>query len=111
MKYPETQIKSYRTMANLGKKQATVLNEIIKHQSLTSQELARHLGWSINRITGRVKELAEKVENRVLCAAEFMGKEPELLEAQRKILYEKMPVPSGWHEAYAKGKAGFEGYL
>ena len=57
-----------------------------------------------------LKELAEKVENRVLCAAEFMGKEPELLEAQRKILYEKMPVPSGWHEAYAKGKVGFEGY-
>ncbi|MCO5382409.1 MAG: MBL fold metallo-hydrolase [Methanosarcina barkeri] len=42
-----------------------------------------------------LKELAGKVENRVLCAAEFMGKEPELLEAQRKTLYEKMPVPSG----------------
>jgi predicted metallo-beta-lactamase superfamily hydrolase len=40
-----------------------------------------------------LKELAAKVENRVLCAAEFMGKELELLEAQRKILYEKMPVP------------------
>jgi len=35
-----------------------------------------------------LKELAGKVENRVLCAAEFMGKEPELLEAQRKALYE-----------------------
>jgi predicted metallo-beta-lactamase superfamily hydrolase len=58
-----------------------------------------------------LKELAGKVENRVLCAAEFMGKEPELLEAQRKNLYEKMPVPSGWHEAYAKGKAGFGEYL
>jgi len=58
-----------------------------------------------------LKELAGKVENRVLCAAEFMGKTPELLEAQRKALYEKMPVPSGWHEAYAKGKAGFLEYL
>ncbi len=58
-----------------------------------------------------LKGLAGKVENRVLCAAEFMGKEPELLEAQRKILYEKMPVPSGWHEGYAKGEAGFEEYL
>jgi predicted metallo-beta-lactamase superfamily hydrolase len=55
-----------------------------------------------------LKELVGKVENRVLCAAEFMGKEPELLEAQRKTLYEKLPVPSGWHEAYAKGKVGFE---
>ena len=40
-----------------------------------------------------------------------MGKAPELLEAQRKSLYEKMPVPVGWHEAYAKGEANFEGWL
>ena len=58
-----------------------------------------------------LKEFARKVENRVLCAAEFMGKTPELLEAQRKKLYEKMPVPSGWHEAYAKGETSFEEYL
>lgn len=58
-----------------------------------------------------LKELAEKVETQVLCAAEFMGKAPELLEAQRKKLYEKTPVPSGWHEAYAEGKAGFGEFL
>ncbi|WP_292391853.1 MBL fold metallo-hydrolase [Methanosarcina sp. UBA5] len=58
-----------------------------------------------------LKELAGKVESRVLCAAEFMGRTPELLEAQRKNLYEKTPVTSGWHEAYAKGKAGFEEFL
>lgn len=58
-----------------------------------------------------LKEIAEKVENKVLCAAEFMGKEPELLEAQRKILYDKMPVTGGWHEAYARGETGFEEYL
>lgn len=58
-----------------------------------------------------LKELAEKVENTVLCAAEFMGKKPELLEAQRKNLYEKLPVPQGWHEAYAKGETGLDGYL
>lgn len=58
-----------------------------------------------------LKELSGKVENKVLCAAEFMGKEPELLEAQRKILYEKLPVSRGWHEAYAKGETGFEEYL
>lgn len=58
-----------------------------------------------------LKGLAGKVKNTVLCAAEFMGKEPELLEAQRKILYDKLPVPGGWHEAYSKGEAGFEEYL
>jgi Predicted hydrolase (metallo-beta-lactamase superfamily) len=58
-----------------------------------------------------LKELAGKVESRVLCAAEFMGKTPELLEAQRKALYEKIPIPLDWHEAYAKGEAGFLEYL
>jgi len=58
-----------------------------------------------------LKMLAGTVETRVLCAAEFMGKTPELLEAQRKALYEKMPVPSGWHAAYTEGKAGFGKYL
>jgi predicted metallo-beta-lactamase superfamily hydrolase len=58
-----------------------------------------------------LKKLGEKVENTVICAAEFMGKKPELLEAQRKILYEKLPVPQDWHEAYAKGETGFDAYL
>jgi predicted metallo-beta-lactamase superfamily hydrolase len=58
-----------------------------------------------------LKELNGTVNNRVLCAAEFMGRSPDLLEAQRKNLYEKTPVPPDWHEAYAKGKAGFEEFL
>ncbi len=58
-----------------------------------------------------LKELAGKVESTVLCAAEFMGKKPELFEAQRKVLYEKMPVSRGWHEAYAKGETGLDEYL
>ena len=58
-----------------------------------------------------LQKLAEKVKNKVLCAAEFMGKEPELLEAQRKSLYEKLPVPSGWHEAYAEGRVDFKEYI
>lgn len=58
-----------------------------------------------------LKELAGKVEKKVLCGAEFMGKEPELLEARRKILYEKLPVARDWHEAYAKGETGLEEYI
>jgi len=58
-----------------------------------------------------LKKLAGKVKNTVMCAAEFMGKEPELLEARRKMLYEKLPVRRGWHEAYAEGEAGPEDYL
>ena len=33
-----------------------------------------------------------------------------LLEAWRKDLYETMPVPEGWHEAYAQGKVTTEYY-
>ena len=57
-----------------------------------------------------LKELDEAVGNKhkVLCAAEFMGEKPDLLEARRKALYEELPVPAGWHDAYAKGEAGFE---
>lgn len=58
-----------------------------------------------------LKDLAGMVKNTVVCAAEFMGKKPELLDAQRKSLYEEMPVPRGWHEAYEKGEAGVEDYL
>ncbi|MHC1630875.1 MAG: MBL fold metallo-hydrolase [Methanotrichaceae archaeon] len=62
-----------------------------------------------------LEQLSETTENKVLCAAQFMGKEPHLLEAWRKQLYKEMPVPSGWHEAYAeayaKGEGDFEEYL
>ncbi|KKG17163.1 hypothetical protein EO98_11545 [Methanosarcina sp. 2.H.T.1A.6] len=58
-----------------------------------------------------LKKLAGKVENKVLCAAEFMGKKPKLLEARRKILYNKQPVPRGWHEAYSNGETGLDEYL
>ncbi len=85
-------------------------NALLLARSVDTLILDHHLLRSFEGYTW-LKELAEKVENRVLCAAEFMGKKPELLEAQRKILYEKLHVPSGWHEAYANGKAGFEKYV
>lgn len=52
-----------------------------------------------------LKELSKLTRNNVLCAAQFMKKEPLLLEARRKELYAKMPVPPGWHEAYAEAYA------
>lgn len=41
----------------------------------------------------------------MICAADFMGLPRCLLEARRVQLYEEMPVPDGWHEAYARGEA------
>jgi len=48
-------------------------------------------------------ELSAAVGKKVYCAADFMGRPRQLLEAQREQLYEKMPVPDGWHDDYAKG--------
>ena len=47
---------------------------------------------------------------KVLCAADFMEMPRRLLEADRKALYEDMPVPGGWHREYAQGKASTEGF-
>ena len=33
-----------------------------------------------------------------------MGRPRNLLEAERGLWYEKLPVPDDWHEAYARGE-------
>lgn len=55
--------------------------------------------------------LSESVGRRVGCAADYMGRPRQLLEAQRVQLYERMPVPEGWHAAYARGRADPDAYL
>ena len=57
-----------------------------------------------------VDKLSLETGNRVICGADFMRKSRMLLEARRRYLYEKMPVPEGWHGAYAGGKVGTDGY-
>jgi len=50
---------------------------------------------------------------QVLCAADFMRVPRHLLEAERKTLYDEIPVPLGWHQNYAKGTVttrGFQAY-
>ena len=42
--------------------------------------------------------------HKVVCAADFMGLRRNLLEAERVLWYQKLPVPQGWHEAYARGE-------
>lgn len=44
--------------------------------------------------------LSAAVERKVYCAADFMKQPRQLLEAQRAGLYDRMPVPAGWHDAY-----------
>jgi len=42
--------------------------------------------------------------HKVVCAADFMGRRRNLLEAERVSWYRRLPVPQGWHEAYALGE-------
>ena len=66
---------------------------IIDHHLLRSEE-------------GRcwLDNLASSTGNKIICAADFMGCRRLLLESWRDYLYDKMPVPDGWHKAYANGK-------
>ncbi|MFO8100883.1 MAG: hypothetical protein R6U37_01750 [Dehalococcoidia bacterium] len=57
-----------------------------------------------------LEELKRAAKNRVVCAAEFMEREPIFLEAWRKELYEWLPVPEGWHEEYKQGKVDASEY-
>lgn len=57
-----------------------------------------------------LKKLSSTTEHRVGCAADFMGRHRTLLEAWRQRLYAEMPVPEGWHEAYARGEVDTRPY-
>jgi len=57
-----------------------------------------------------LEDLSSEVGKRVVCAADFMGRPRELLEAQRRELYAAMPVRAGWHEEYAHGAASVEAF-
>jgi predicted metallo-beta-lactamase superfamily hydrolase len=78
-----------------------------------AQRLARHVDMLIlDHHLLRCEEglswldrLSAETGHRVICAADFMECPRCLLEARRKQLYEEMPVPDGWHEAYARGDA------
>jgi uncharacterized protein len=72
---------------------------ILDHHLLRSEE---GLAW--------LERLSFETGQPVICAADSMGRRRCLLEARRKQLYEEMPVPNGWHEAYARGEADTERY-
>jgi predicted metallo-beta-lactamase superfamily hydrolase len=72
---------------------------ILDHHLLRCEE---GLSW--------LDRLSSETGHRVICAADFMERPRCLLEARREQLYEEMPVPKGWHEAYARGGADTRRY-
>jgi len=72
---------------------------ILDHHLLRCEE---GLSW--------LSRLSSETGHRVICAADFMERPRCLLEARRVQLYEEMPVPKGWHKAYARGDADTRRY-
>lgn len=58
-----------------------------------------------------LQELSTAAGKNIFCAADFMNKPRLLLEANRKKLYQKMPVADDWHDNYAKGLVSVTGYI
>ena len=57
----ETSLEAYKVLEpELGELQETVYNTIIEHPGMSNHDIARYLGWEINRVTPRVKELRDK---------------------------------------------------
>jgi predicted metallo-beta-lactamase superfamily hydrolase len=78
-------------------------------RAVTTLILDHHLMRSVEGVRF-LRELSAKTGHKVVCAADFMGRRRMLLEAWRRRLYREMPVPSGWHEAYARGEVDTRGY-
>ena len=51
---------AYESVDNLGNKQLEVLAKIEELQPCSNKQIAESLGWEINRVTGRVNELAKR---------------------------------------------------
>lgn len=50
---------AYESVQELGNKQMEVLEKIEEIQPCSNKDIAKALGWEINRVTGRVNELAK----------------------------------------------------
>jgi predicted metallo-beta-lactamase superfamily hydrolase len=66
---------------------------ILDHHLMRSKKGERWLDH-VSSLTG----------HKVVCAADFMGLRRNLLEAERVLWYKRLPVPEGWHQAYARGE-------
>jgi len=72
--------------------------------------LDHHLLRSVDGLAW-LADLSSALGKRVYCAADFQAVNRKLLEARRQALYQVMPVPDGWHEAYEKGEVNTSDYL
>lgn len=55
----QTSLLAYRSLEKIGAKQKMCYNAIKTLNAASNYDIARLLGWEINRVTPRVKELRE----------------------------------------------------
>ena len=60
MSLANTSLLAYSTIQELGNKQMEVFEKIVELQPCSNKTIAEALNWEINRVTGRVNELAKK---------------------------------------------------
>jgi predicted metallo-beta-lactamase superfamily hydrolase len=73
---------------------------VLDHHLLRSQE---GFSW--------LERLSAEAGGNVVSAAELMGTRTGILEARRDELYAALPVPQGWHAAYARGEVDFWNFV
>ena len=76
--------------------------------TIVDHHLLRSLGY--REYLSPVYAAAKGKKHRVLTAAEFIGLEPQLLEARRKELHEAEPVEREWYERLGQGKLKITGW-
>jgi len=89
-----------RASQNILKLSEKVETLIVDHHLLRCEEGLSYL-----------KKINRQSKNKIICAADYMEVKPQLLEARREEIYNKLPVLEDWHEKYKKGEVSTEPYL
>jgi hypothetical protein len=100
----------YLERLSISRREQARCNAVRLARSIDTVILDHHLMRSIDG-TVWLHELCAAVGKKVYCAADFMGRPRQLLEAERARLYEEMPVPEKWHDAYALGQMNPDNYI
>lgn len=100
----------YKTDLDADRRERALANACRLARGVGTLILDHHLMRSPEGISW-LERVGQQTGRRVLCAADFMGRPRQLLEARRRELYAALPVPSGWRADYARGAASVGDFL
>jgi len=97
----------YKDTLSGGQRERAWKNALRLADGVSTLILDHHLMRSLEGPTW-LESLSAAVGRKVLCAADFVGRPRQLLEARRRQLFAAYPVRAGWHDDYARGVAGVD---